>query len=123
MDVARETLDRGEDHEIADDPEKTVIVTLELLESRLRAIEHALYGHMDPTAANGSKDKSAATRLRALELALEHYTAKTKVIQDLLKLCKLRYRSTIMALTNMLSRRPVSRSLSKCRSRRGSFTS
>lgn len=63
-------------------------VTLDLLESRLRAIEYALYGHLVRTTTDGSKEKSAATRLRELELGLENYTAKTKVIQDLLVLRK-----------------------------------
>lgn len=101
--------------------ENTAVVTMELLESRLRAIEYALYGHLDPNAADGSK--SAATRLRELEVGLQHYAAKTKVIQDLLKLRKSGDRSNLTAFTNVLSRRPVSGSLSKCRARRGSYTS
>lgn len=65
---------------------KAAAVTLDLLESRLRAIEYALYGHLVENSSNESKEKSAATRLKELELGLEHYTAKTKAIQDLLVL-------------------------------------
>lgn len=87
------TSERHLDAENGDEMSNAAAVTLVLLESRLRAIEYALYGHMDGTAANGSKDKSAATRLRELEVGLEHYTAKTKVILDLLKLREFHDRS------------------------------
>lgn len=80
------SIDRRADTANGDEIGKAAAVTLDLLESRLRAIEYALFGHLDGSASNGSKEKSAATRLRELELGLEHYTAKTKVIQDLLVL-------------------------------------
>ena len=80
------SIDRQADIENGDEIGKAATVTLDLLESRLRAIEYALYGHLDGTTTHGSKEESAATRLRELELGLEHYTAKTKVIQDLLVL-------------------------------------
>ena len=80
------STDRQADIENGDEMGKAAAVTLDFLEPRLRAIEYALYGHLAGTTTNGSKDKSAATRLRELELGLEHYTAKTKVIQDLLVL-------------------------------------
>lgn len=61
-------------------------VTLELLETRLRAIEYALYGHQTPGGLESGKEKTAATRLKELEQGLNHYTQKTQVIQELLKL-------------------------------------
>ncbi len=76
------------DTESGNDMSTTAAATLDLLESRLRAIEYALYGHLDKTVIDDMKAKSAAERLRELEVGLGHYTAKTKVIQDLLKLRK-----------------------------------
>jgi len=65
--------------------DKTAVHTIELLEARLRRIEYALYGHVDPATA-ASTEASAAERLANLEHALHQLTVKSRVLQDLLNL-------------------------------------
>ena len=92
----------AEDHE--EKMDDMVAATLELLETRLRAIEYALHGHRDPGAPHEGRDKSAATRLKELEAGLVHFTQKTQVIQDLLQLRELGSSSSSLILSNKLIR-------------------
>jgi len=71
------------------DMDETAALTLGLLETRLRTIEYAIYGHLEGLANSSTQNqKSAAERLRDLESALDQLTTKSKVVQDLLKLRK-----------------------------------
>jgi len=64
--------------------DSTAIQTIDLLEARLRRIEYVLHGQRETAYPDGSK--SAIQRLRDLEHVLGQLIAKSKVVQDLLKL-------------------------------------
>lgn len=67
--------------------DKTASETIDLLEARLRRIEHAVCGHIDTTSITTSDVHiSAYERLAELEHILNGLASKSRVIQDLLKL-------------------------------------
>ena len=74
-------------------PDKTAIATIELLEHRLRRIEYILSGDeeapnvLQQAAAQG-KECSINVRISKLEDALSNLSSKSRVIQDLLRLCE-----------------------------------
>jgi len=72
------------------DLDSTAIQTIDLLEARLRRIEYVLHGQRETAYPDGSK--SAIQRLRDLEHVLGQLIAKSKVVQDLLKLRMVPYR-------------------------------
>lgn len=59
--------------------------TIDLLEARLRRIEYAVCGEVQRETLANSKP-SISTRLSDLERTLHQLTARSKVVQDLLKL-------------------------------------
>ncbi len=67
---------------------RTASDTIELLEARLRRIEYVINGHWDEREVQDNT-KSADARLRDLEHSLSQLVAKSRVMQDLLKLRKL----------------------------------
>lgn len=60
--------------------------TLELLEARLKRVAYVLGGHQPERIAQAGT--SATQRLKELERALDHIIQRSKVSQDLMKLCK-----------------------------------
>lgn len=64
--------------------DKTALETIDLLEARLKRIEYAICGHVNP--ATISSDENAGKRLADLEHSLHTLASKSKVIQELLKL-------------------------------------
>jgi chromosome segregation ATPase len=64
--------------------DKTALETIDLLEARLKRIEYAICGHVNP--ATISSDENASKRLAELEHSLHTLASKSKVIQELLKL-------------------------------------
>ncbi|THV44214.1 hypothetical protein BGAL_0700g00040 [Botrytis galanthina] len=67
--------------------DKTASETIDLLEARLRRIEHAVCGHIDTTSVTSSDVSiSAYERLADLEHVLHGLASKSRVIQDLLQL-------------------------------------
>lgn len=61
--------------------------TIDLLEARLRRIEYAVRGRVDELRMPSS-GPTAAKRLMDLEQALYQLASKSRVIQDLLRLCE-----------------------------------
>ena len=67
--------------------DKAASGTIELLEVRLQRVRYAIAGHNSENTVKESR-KPASGRLEDLEHGLDQLTAKSKVIQDLLKLRK-----------------------------------
>jgi hypothetical protein len=67
--------------------DKTALETIDLLEARLKRIEYAVCGHVDE-ATLSAKEENAAKRVVELEHSLHQLASKSRVIQDLLKLCE-----------------------------------
>lgn len=65
--------------------DETASLSLGLLETRLRTLEYAIYGNLEESA-DSSAEKSAAERLRDLEVALDQLTRKSSVFQEVLAL-------------------------------------
>ncbi len=68
--------------------DKIAIETIDLLEARLRRIEFAISGQVNDASLTNSKG-SVTQRLSRLESSLHQFASKSRVVQDLLKLCKL----------------------------------
>ncbi|QSZ36991.1 hypothetical protein DSL72_009083 [Monilinia vaccinii-corymbosi] len=67
--------------------DKTASETIDLLEARLRRIEHAVCGHIDTKSITSSDVSiSACERLADLEHVLHGLASKSRVIRDLLEL-------------------------------------
>lgn len=67
--------------------DKTASETIDLLEARLRRIEHAVCGHIDTSSITSSDVSiSASERLADLEHVLHALASKSRAIQELLKL-------------------------------------
>ena len=71
---------------------KIVIETIDLLEFRLRRLEFYLSGHDSQDillqAASQGKDGTINTRLERIHVALETLSSKSRVVNDVLNLCK-----------------------------------
>lgn len=65
--------------------DKTAVETIDLLEARLRRIEYAICGELNVETFDGNKE-SISNRLGDLEHSLHQLAAKSRVVQDLLKL-------------------------------------
>lgn len=64
--------------------DQTTLSTLSLMESRLKRIEHLLYGQA--TSASRTHDTPAARRIRDLERALASLLSEYRVYSDILKI-------------------------------------
>ena len=65
--------------------DKTAVETIDLLEARLRRIEYAICGEVNTETAAANKEP-ITNRLGELEHSLHQLAAKSRVVQDLLKL-------------------------------------
>lgn len=65
--------------------DETAFATIDLLEARLKRIEYAICGHIDPSALPTQK-KTAVQRLGELEHSLHQIASNSSTVQDLLKL-------------------------------------
>ena len=96
-------------------PDKTATATIELLEHRLRRIEYILSGDEEASnvlqqAAAQGKECNINARISKLEDALSNLSSKSRVIQDLLRLCEDHPIGSLEAVvTNSMDRRSLSR--------------
>lgn len=71
---------------MAKDLDETAVLTLDLLEARLRALEYVINGHYTVVTSGGTSKKTAVEKLEELEGGLDQLTAGSRFVSDLLEL-------------------------------------